>query len=438
MNESRREFLKKAALASAGIAFASSAKSYARILGSNDRINFAIIGLHGRGYAHLEGVRMSDNTFVTHICDVDRRELVKFTKATKDKFGTEPVQIVDFRKLLELKDVDAITIATPEHLQAHIAVYGMQAGKNVYLEKPGSHNLYEVEMIIKAQTKFGKIVQLGNQQRSAQFTKDIVKKIHEGLIGKAYFGKAWYVNSRKSIGMGKTVQVPPELDWDLWQGPAPRRSYKDNIHPYNWHWLWHYGTGECLNNGTHEVDLCRWALQVDYPKKISSAGGRYHFNDDWEFYDTIETSYVFEDKMISWEGKSCNGKKIHGKDRGVAIHGTEGTVVMDRGGYEVYNLDDKLIDEFKVKNIASTQDLQSIDKMTVDHFKNFVGAIRRSEKLNSPFSECSKSVAILLLSNIAWKVGRVLNLNSNGHIVGDKDAMKFWRRDYEKGWELKF
>lgn len=438
MNESRRDFLKKTALATAGIAFASSAKSYARIFGANERINFGIIGLHGRGYAHLEGVRMSDNTFVTHICDVDKRELAKFAKATKEKFDTDPLQIVDFRKLLESKDVDAISIATPEHWQAHIAIYGMQAGKDVYVEKPSSHNPYEGEMLVKAQNKFGRVVQLGNQQRSAQFTIDIMQKIHQGLIGKAYFGKAWYSNTRKTIGVGKVVPVPQELDWNLWQGPAPRRPYKDNIHPYNWHWFWHYGTGETLNNGTHEVDLCRWALQVDRPKKITSAGGRYHFKDDWEFYDTIETSYEFEDKMISWEGKSCNGKKIHGRDRGVAIHGTEGTVVMDRGGYEVYSLDDKKTDEFKVKSTASTQDLQSIDKMTVDHFKNFVNAVRKNEKQNSPISECNKSVAILQLSNIAWKVGRVLNLDNEGHIVGDKEAMKLWRREYEKGWELKF
>lgn len=441
MGESRREFLKKSALAAAALAvgsFSTSAKSYSKILGANDRINFAIIGLHGRGYAHLEGAAMSDNTMITYICDVDKRELEKFGKAVKEKTGIDVKEIVDFRKLLDSKDVDAITIATPEHWQAPMAILGLQAGKHVYVEKPGSHNPYEGQLLVKARQKYGKIVQLGNQQRSAQFTIDIIKKIHEGLIGKPYFGKAWYVNTRKSIGVGKVVPIPYYLDWDLWQGPAPRRPYKDNIHPYNWHWFWHYGTGETLNNGTHEVDICRWALQVDLPNKISASGGRYHFNDDWEFYDTLITNYEYDDKMITWEGKSCTGKKIYNRDRGAAIHGTSGTVVISRDGYEVYDLDDKLTENYKVPGEATTQDLRSIDGMTVNHFKNFVGAIRGIEKQNSPIAECNKSVEILQLSNIAWKVGRVLSIDNNdGSILNDKEAAKLWRRDYEKGWEPK-
>jgi predicted dehydrogenase len=441
MNETRRDFLKQSALAAAAIAvgsFSTSAKSYSRIMGANDRINFAIIGLHGRAYAHLEGVSMSDNTMITYICDVDKHELEKFGKAVKDKIGTEAKPVGDFRKLLESNDVDAITIATPEHWQAHIAIDCLKAGKNVYVEKPSSHNPYEGQLLVKAQKKYGKLVQLGNQQRSAQFTIDIIKKIHEGLIGKPYFGKAWYANTRKSIGVGKVVSVPDYLDWELWQGPAPRRPFKDNIHPYNWHWFWHYGTGETLNNGTHEVDICRWALQADLPNRISASGGRYHFKDDWEFYDTLVTNYEYDDKMITWEGKSCQGKKIFNRDRGVAIHGTEGTVVLDRGGYEVHALDDSIIDQYKVKSEASTQDLRSIDSMTVNHFKNFVNAMRKGEKQNSPIAECNKSVEMLQLSNIAWKVGRVLNIDKeNGAILNDKEAMKLWRRQYEKGWELK-
>ena len=154
---------------------------------------------------------------------------------------------------------------------------------------------------------------MGNQQRSSAHTIEIIGKIREGLIGRPYFGKAWYSNTRKAIGVGKAVPVPPELDWDLWQGPAPRRPYKDNIHPYNWHWFWHWGTGETLNNGTHEVDVCRWALGVDYPKRVSASGGRYHFKDDWEFYDTLVTSFEYDDKMITWEGICCQGKQYYGR-----------------------------------------------------------------------------------------------------------------------------
>ena len=436
--KSRREFLKDIALGSAGLAVGLNARSYARILGANDRVNFAVIGLHGRAYAHLESIRQNKDAMITHCCDVDKRELDKFTSAVKKQFGQSPVTQKDFRKILESKDVDAITIATPEHWHAPMAIAGLQAGKHVYVEKPCSHNPYEGELLVQAQKKYGKLVQMGNQQRSSEHTIEIVRKIKEGLIGRPYFGKAWYSNTRKAIGVGKIVPVPDYLDWDLWQGPAPRRPYKDNIHPYNWHWFWHWGTGETLNNGTHEVDLCRWALGVDYPNTISASGGRYHFKDDWEFYDTLVTSYEYDDKMITWEGMCCQGKEYYGRSRGVTIHGTEGTVLIDRGGYQVFTLNDKLVNEFKTQKSNTTQDLQSIDSMTTRHFQNLIDAIRTGAKLRSPIEEGNISVTMLQLSNVAWKVNRALHLDKQtAHILGDENAMAMWRREYEKGWEPK-
>jgi predicted dehydrogenase len=436
--KSRREFLKNIALGSAGLAVGLNAKSYARILGANNRVNFAVIGLHGRAYAHLESVRNNKDAVVTHVCDVDKRELDKFAAATKKQFDQMPVMEKDFRKILESKDVDVITIATPEHWHAPMAIAGLQAEKHVYVEKPCSHNPYEGELLVQAQKKYGKLVQMGNQQRSSEHTIEIIQKIKDGLIGRPYFGKAWYSNTRKAIGVGKVVPVPDYLDWDLWQGPAPRRPYKDNIHPYNWHWFWHWGTGETLNNGTHEVDLCRWALGVEYPNAISASGGRYHFKDDWEFYDTLVTSYEYDDRMITWEGMCCQGKEYYGRGRGVTIHGTEGTVLIDRGGYQIFSLDDKLLKEFKLEKASKTQDLQSIDSMTTRHFENLINGIRNGEKLRAPVSEGNISVTMLQLSNVAWKVNRTLHLDSkNAHILGDDKAMQLWRREYEKGWQPK-
>jgi predicted dehydrogenase len=263
-------------------------------------------------------------------------------------------------------------------------------------------------------------------------------RIKEGLIGRPYFGKGWYSNTRKSIGVGTTVPVPEYLDWDLWQGPAPRKPYKDNIHPYNWHWFWHWGTGETLNNGTHEVDLCRWALGVGYPSRVTASGGRYHFTDDWEFYDTLVTSFEYDGKLITWEGMSCNGKQYYGRGRGVTIHGTEGTVLLDRDGYEVYSLDDKLLDRFRAEAKTSTADLLSMDAMTDLHVRNLINGIREGEALRSPIAEGNISVTMLQLSNVAWKVGRTLTLETaGGHPTGDPAAESMWRREYEPGWELK-
>ena len=302
----RREFLDTLAVGAAGLAIQSTAKSYGQILGSNDRLNFAVIGLHSRGYEHLDGLKKNRMTArVSHVCDVDGDVLRAFAGKVEQELGYAPVADKDFRNVLQSKDVDAISIATPDHWHTPMAIAGVQAGKHVYVEKPCSHNPAEGALLVAVQQKYGKLVQMGNQRRSDPTYNEAIDKIHNGLIGRAYFGKAWYSNTRKSIGFGKQEPVPPQLDWDLWQGPAPRKPYKDNIHPYNWHWFKHWGTGETLNNGTHEVDICRWALGVDYPNSISSAGGRYHFTDDWEFYDTLVTNFEYGDKLITWEGKCC-------------------------------------------------------------------------------------------------------------------------------------
>jgi predicted dehydrogenase len=239
------------------------------------------------------------------------------------------------------------------------------------------------------------------------------------------------------MGIGKPVPVPSTLDWDLWQGPAPRSDYKDNIHPYNWHWLRRYGTGESLNNGTHEVDVCRWALQAEIPQTVSSTGGRYQYKDDWQFYDTLITDFGYADKTISWEGRSCQGMREYGRERGSAIFGTKGTVVIDRDGYDVFDWKGKQIDQFRTGSQTSTSDLLGQDSMTDAHFANFIAAIHGQEKLNSPIPVANVTVTMLLLSNIAWFVDRQLHLNTeNAHILNDPEAMKYWGREYEKGWEV--
>ena len=438
----RREFLDGLAVGVAGAAVGSvgiSAKSYAQILGANDRVNFAINGLNGRGYAHLSSLKANEKTArVTHVCDVDSKTLAKFAGAAEQQLGYAPQTAGDFRKVLESKDVDAITIATPDHWHTPMAVLGLKAGKHVYVEKPSSHNGREGELLVEAQEKHGKLVQVGDQQRSSDYTIRIIGKIHDGLIGRAYFAKAWYVNTRKSIGTGKPAPVPESLDWDLWQGPAPRTAYRDNVQPYNWHWFRTWGTGETLNNGTHEVDVCRWALGVNYPERITTTGGRYAFKDDWQYPDTTVTSMEYPDAMISWEGRCCNGMKMYDRERGSSILGTEGSVLVDRDGYEVYDLKGRKTDEYKTGKQTSTADLTGRDSMTDAHFANFIAGIQHGEKLNSPIQIANVSVTTLLVSNIAWFVNRELKLDTkNAHIQGDPEAMKYWAREYQKGWEVR-
>jgi predicted dehydrogenase len=429
----RRTFIDSLA---AGLVVVSTAKSYSRIRGANDRVNFAIIGLNGRGYAHLSALQTNQaKARLACVCDVESNVLTKFAAAAQHSLGQAPATEKDFRKILAMREIDAITIATPDHWHAPMAILGVQAGKHVYVEKPCSHNPAEGALLIEAQRKSGKVVQMGSQQRSSPHTIEIVDRIHNGSIGRPYFANTWYCNVRKSIGVGKPVPVPATLDWDLFQGPAPRQEYRDNVQPYNWHWFKTWGTGESLNNGTHEVDIARWALGVAYPRTVTATAGRYHFKDDWQFYDTMVTSFDYGDAMLSWDGKCCNGMKHYGRDRGVCIMGTEGSVIVDRDGYEVYDLKGNKISEFKMPQTTSSSDLIGRDSMTDLHFGNFIAAIQTGAKLNQPIAQGNVAVTLMQLSNIAWEVNRELRIDAvDGKVLDDPEAMKYWDREYEPGW----
>ncbi len=434
----RREFLDTIAAGAAGMAISSTAKSYGQILGSNDRLNFAIMGLRWRGYAHLSALMANkDKARVSHICDVDSDIRAKFAGVAEHELAYAPASEKDFRHVLEQKEVDVVTIATPDHWHTPLAIAALEAGKHVYVEKPCSHNPAEGALLVQAQQKYQKHVQQGTQQRSCVRTIEAVDKIQNGLIGTPYFAKGWYSNSRKSIGTGKEVPVPPQLDWDLWQGPAPRKPYMDNIHPYNWHWFKHWGTGETLNNGTHSIDLCRWALGVDYPKGVIATGGRYQFKDDWQFYDTLVTNFDYGDKLISWEGRSCSGIKYMGQNTGLVVTGTTGSVFIygDGGsGYEVFDIKGASAGVFK-DDATQFYDKFDGDVATAAHFANLIAAIRKGDQLHAPISQGNIVVTMLQLSNISWELNRELRLDvNNGKVENDPQAMTRWAREYEHGW----
>lgn len=438
----RRDFIKKAAVGTAGITLLSSSNAFGAIIGANERVNIAILGLGGRAHGLAKAVGKTKNAKVSVICDADIKRMEKFKGFCNEQLGYAPSIEQDFRKVLEDKKVDAVAIATPEHWHAPMAIMAMQAGKHVYVEKPCSHNPYENELLVAAQKKYAKVVQMGNQQRSSRSSALAVKEIGEGIIGDVYAAKAFYANTRKSIGKGKVVGVPNHLDWELWQGPAPREEFRNNIHPYNWHWFKTWGTGEIHNNGTHELDICRWALSVDYPTRVVSAGGRLHFKgDDWEWFDTQMASYEFEGgKTITWEGRSCNGfKPIAG--RGATIFGTEGTIYLNRSKYELFDLKGKKIKTEKEGNQGTannTSDTTGFSGLTVEHMRNFVNAIRVNEKQNSPIADAAISTQLCHLGNIAQQTGESLQVdNTTGKVLNSVAANKLWKREYEKGWEPK-
>lgn len=407
-------------------------------LAPSNKVVLAVSGVNSRGSWLAEYFAKIDNVEVAYICDVEDSAIANGIKALTFT-GKTPKVIKDIRQLVTTSDLDAIAIAMPDHWHTPAAILGVTHGKHVYVEKPCGYNPGEGELITAASKKYKPLIQMGNQRRSYPTLQAAVKRVREGLIGNPYMAKAWYTNKRKPIGVGKVVPVPSTLDFNLWQGPAPRREYKDNLVHYNWHWFWHWGTGEACNNGTHEVDCCRWFLGEDYPTKVSSTGGRYAYKDDWQTPDTQVAGWEFENnKSIVWEGRSCNDYHIEGSGRGFIIHGDKGTLVNDgAGSYKVYDLDNKLIDTVDANVVADASNkvapAASLDKL---HLENFVESIRGNTHLNSPVAEASKSVLLCHLANIAHRTGRTLHTDpKNGHILNDPEAMKLWNRSYEKGWE---
>lgn len=433
----RRDFLKTSALAGTGLTFA---PSFAFAGAPNEKVVLGVMGVNSRGMYLAQQFAKLKNAEVGFICDVDEAAMNKAIAAVEKATGKRPKGIKDVRQLLEVKDLDALAIAAPDHWHAPAAIMACQAGKHAYVEKPCAHNPAEGEMLVDAAQKYKRLVQMGNQRRSFPSLMEAMQSLREGVIGRVYFAKGWYANNRPTIGVGKKGPVPVGLDFDLWQGPAPRREFKDNLVHYNWHWFWHWGTGEALNNGTHEIDVMRWGLGVELPTKVTSAGGRFAYKDDWETPDTQTITFEFPNNTaILWEGRSCNGHPVEGSGRGTTFYGERGTMVIPGGAdYKIFDEKNKLVKDVKAgvkadatNTVSATGDIDAL------HLLNFVDAVREQAKLNSPIAEGHKTTLLPQLGNIAYRVGRVLNCDpTNGHILNDKEATKLWSREYEKGWKV--
>jgi predicted dehydrogenase len=436
MTPTRRDFLKTSAATGLGAAVTNRLPSFLSGGSPNERVVVAAIGLNGRGGVHAQNFgRQMKNASIAYLCDVDSTVLARAMKSSASD-ARAPKAIGDFRRALDDKDVDAVSIATPDHWHTPMAILAMKAGKHVYLEKPSSQNPREAELLDAAQRKYNRVVQLGTQQRSSPRTIEALAAIKDGIVGTPYLTRAWYANNRVGIGRGKQVPVPSNLDYELWQGPAPRTPYHDNYIHYNWHWFRRWGTGEIHNNGTHEIDIARLTLGVGYPTSVTSSGSRFHYADDWEFPDSQEATFEFEGgTRIIWTGESCNGTNTFDRSRGTATYGTKGTLVLDRDGYVIYDLKGKVVKQNIEPKRGNGIDVVGDDAATLRHMENFVGAVRAGDALRAPVSDGVKTNIVCHLGNIAQFTGRRLNVDStNGHVTGDERAMDYWIREYEPGW----
>lgn len=447
MSTNRREFIRNMAVGAAGITIGGaatgfSAKSYSRIIGANDRLNVALMGCGRRVSAYYTAVKdKNNNVDVAYICDVMKKQREKVGADLNGKVSGAAKLVNDIHEVWNDKHVDVIFNAAPDHWHAPGTWMAMQAGKHVYIEKPCSHNPREGELLVEFTKKYGKVVQMGNQQRSAKESIDIIGEIHRGAIGEVYKAVAFYSNNRGEVPAAKKAPIPEGLDWELWQGPAPHKEYEDNTWDYNWHWYgWNWGTAEAGNNATHELDVARWALQVKYPEFVTVEAAKRHFmNDGWTMYDTMDARFRFAgNKIIEWDGKSRTGYQTYGSDRGTIIYGSEGTVFVNRNGYTLYDRMGKKVRDSKSAGNEAGNALGGGGDMTDTHILNFFNVIRGKEnKLNSPIEEGVVSQMLVHYANIAYRINKPFSVNTADGKINDPEAMKLWSREYEKGWEPK-
>lgn len=443
----RRDFIRKTTFGSAGLAVVGSAmgmpaSSYNRIIGANERLNVAIAGLGRRLGAFYEPIALKkSNVQLVYLCDVMESQREKALENFKKHISYKPKLENDIRKVIDDPKVDLLINATPDHWHTPGSIMAMKGGKHVYVEKPCSHNMDENELIVEAAKKYDRVVQMGNQQRSAGHTIEIIKEIHNGAIGNAYKAVAFYINNRGPVPLQKSAPVPQGLDWELWQGPAVRRDYTSETWDYNWHWYgWNYGTAETGNNATHELDIARWALNVGFPSYAEVEAQKRHFiTDGWEMYDTMEATFKFpDDKIIQWDGKSRNGYDTYGLGgRGTIIYGSEGTVFVDRENYILTDRSGKVIKTSKSESTESGTALGGGGDMSTAHVQNFFETIRGKEKLTAPIDDASISMALVHYANIAYRIGKGVEVDENNGKIYDRDAMKLWGREYAEGWEPK-
>jgi len=396
----------------------------------NDTVRVACVGIRGQGRSHIRAYANMPNVEVAALCDIDEKVLADRLKDLEKMGKKRPATFVDFRKLLEDKSIDAVSLATPNFHHTLQTIWACQAGKDVYVEKPCTHNIFEAKQIVAAARKHNRIVQHGTNTRSSAAAREGVQHLRDGLIGEVYMARGLCFKWRDTIGRTPVEPVPAGVHYDLWLGPAPQRPFTKNRFHYTWHWFWEYGNGDVGNQGIHQMDAARWGLGVKYPTKVSSMGGHFMFDDDQETPNTQVATFEFNEggkkKFLVFEvrhwisnpegevgkkGSNCIGDIFYGSKGYMTLH----------GGYQTF--------------LGKSQEAGPGGKEGGNNWANFIECVRsrKREELNAEIEEGAISTVLVHLANISYRLGRTVNFDPNTlACVGDKEANTMLTRNYRK------
>ena len=441
--------IKKSVLGTAGLTIGGigfSSKSYASIIGSNERVNIAVIGIRGQGQAHIQSYSALANVRVTALCDVDSNLFATIVKNRfTDKGLPNPKIYTDMRKLYEDRDIDAVSIVTPNHWHALASIWALQAGKHVSVEKPCCYNFFEGKKLVEAAEKYKLIVQDGAEQRSNPCARSMADYLHSGKLGEVYMAKGLCYKWRDTIGKMPDEPVPAGVDYDLWLGPAPKRRFSKNRFHYNWHWNWDYGNGDMGNQGVHEMDIARWGLGVTLPTKISTMGGHFMFDDDQQTPNDLTALFEFPNpsgggdkkKILQFEVRhwisNREGVKSENMADGnsymVSADNTVGNLFFGSKGFMTKNVNEWQVFYGKDRTPGET------GSGLGDHYADFVRAIRANDQklalgdIRDGFYSC----AVMHLGNISYRLGRTLEFDPvKMEFKNDAQANAMLTRQYRK------
>jgi len=435
----RRDFLKRSGMA-AGFSFAGTVAHGLSAEGkpaANDRIAVAVAGVRGRGGSLLAMFASLGEVEVRYVCDVDQRVLKQAVAGVAERTGRQPKAIKDFREALDDKSLHALVLGTPDHWHAIPTIRACQAGKDVYVEKPDGHNAIEGRTMVAAAKKYGRIVQMGTQARSGPHLHAAMDYIRKGNLGRVKFAKAWESSKQGSIGHPPDSTPPPDVDYDLWLGPAPKRPFNVRRFHGSWRWFFDYGTGDLGNDGVHRLDIARWGLETGVaagggklpvlPQKVSALGGKYYFDDDQEWPDTLMSVYDYGDCVLYYEMRIWTPYPLEGEAEGAAVFGDKGYIVIGNGRWRAFDQ--------RGKQVADRQGGYN----DLGHIKNFLECMRTRQKPAADLETVGHPSSLLChLGNASWRAGRTLRFDPATYaFVGDAGANRYLTRpEYRKPWVL--